>query len=211
MKQPFLTASLRDSTDDAHRSIEGTRFARRLLASEVSLDEFSHYMAQLLPVYDAMESVLSSGLFGPFSDWRLHRASRLRQDLKGRRLKIGEASLEYATAIESAAERSPLFVLGHAYVRYFGDVTGGAVILRRAQAGWSEKKTWSFFDFGEIGSSKKIRGRLSDWLNRPELESVEDKLIREANKSFVHSRSIFEELEAHGKSAGPRVALAASS
>ena len=192
---PTLTARLRSRTDALHRAAERHPFVRGLLEGCLPTSAFVRYTAALLPVYAALEDGLAQTIRVDERlcrfDWdSLARRTRLDHDLRA----LGGAPVqnsEYGDHLLSVGKRRPIALLGHAYCRYLGDLSGGRLIARQAQRVLGVgSQALSFYDFGEPNRIKaQFRAALDSLpCSGEEMESVLD----EAAAGFVLSTRLFD-------------------
>ena len=115
----------------------------------------------MLPVYAALEHGLArhatSPAVGEIHRRELARLAALEHDvahLAGagwRDLPLTPAALHYAARIETAALGAGELLIAHAYVRYFGDLSGGQVLKRLiAESFRLRPEDLRFYEFDDI-------------------------------------------------------------
>jgi heme oxygenase len=137
---PGLAQDLRLGTAALHARAEKTGIVREIMRGRVSLADYALYLRNLLPAYQAMEAGLARHAAMPalacLPHTGLARAQAMLRDLGSLdpegRLPLLEAGAAYARQVEQAATDGP-GLIGHAYARYLGDLSGGQH-LRRALA-----------------------------------------------------------------------------
>lgn len=151
-----LSVALQRSTAVAHERAENSGFMSRLLGGESNADALVALLAQSLPVYAALEAAVarnaSDPRIAPLIDARLERTAALRADLDAHRA-AGHAMPEplpatqrYVADIEACAD-DPAALVGHHYVRYLGDLSGGQIIARLVRRHYGLEDGLTFYDF----------------------------------------------------------------
>lgn len=151
-----LSAALQRHTAAAHERAENSGFVSRLLGGESGPDELVALLAQSLPVYEALENAVARHTadprIAPILDSRLDRAKSLRADLGVHRLAGRHvpgplpATEDYMAELENSAD-DPASLVGHHYVRYLGDLSGGQIIARLVRRHYGLEDGLTFYDF----------------------------------------------------------------
>ncbi len=169
---PGLATALRRGTAALHAQAERSGIVQAILHRQASRAGYALLLRNLLPVYRAMERALVR--LGPASavaGWRrpeLFRAAALAADLAalaGPRwrlvLPLLPAGRRYAARVRAAAAGPGTLLIGHAYARYLGDLSGGQVLRRLLGAapglGPAELR---FYDFPAIADPAALRDEL---------------------------------------------------
>ncbi|WP_161498732.1 biliverdin-producing heme oxygenase [Microterricola pindariensis] len=199
-----LGARLRTETHDQHRSTESRTFIVRLMKGELSLADYTRYLAQMAWVYEALESRTPSESDFAIYDVRLNRLAEIESDL----VALGAAdwrsshpalpsTQRYADRLrELVATDSPRYVAHH-YTRYLGDLSGGQAISRlvaRHYAATDEQLAFYRFDGIEnhVHFKREYREQL-DALPLSEEESAA--VVEEALAAFEFNGALFDELQ----------------
>lgn len=198
---------LRTGTRVEHERAEGSDFVGRLMAGE--LDAFAHaqLLAQLHPVYTALEAgaerLAADPDVAPFLHPGLVRVPSIESDLTAivgadwrARLPILPAARGYAARIEEVAGAWPAGFVAHHYTRYLGDIAGGQAIrvAVRRHYDLAEDAT-RFFAFDALGPVPAFRAGY-----KAALESVswpvdeQERAVAEAVVAFRWNRAVFESL-----------------
>jgi len=200
-------ARLRAATTPIHRATEAEPFVVSLLAGERSVDDYRSLLAQLHPVYQALEEATAAtrgnapavvaGLF----DERLDRAPAIAHDLET--LASGAATPAPLAETEAYAARLAMItgdwarLLAHHYVRYLGDLSGGQIVaemLRRHYGLTAEALTFYAFDgLGSKGAFKtRYREGMDTILADPATYEV---VLDETVRAYEANRALFAALE----------------
>lgn len=131
-----LSHILREGTAAAHRAAEAHPFVAACRAGTLTPRVWARYLAELHPIYAALESGLeTAGGAPPFRALaapELRRADWITRDLET----LGRAPApphQAASHIDNLARKAPEGLIGHAYARYFGDLLGGRVMARAVE------------------------------------------------------------------------------
>ncbi|KAF9013319.1 hypothetical protein BDQ17DRAFT_1343204 [Cyathus striatus] len=176
-----LALLLRESTREAHTTVEHSPGAGLLLGGSLAKDEYVRYLMMLWHVYDAFEDALDKHATHPsleptYNPTLLARAPALAADISYL-LQVSESSWKshpihtslltttppglkaYISRIQELADASdPSPLLAHSYVRYLGDLSGGQTIRRIIAKAYeldeASGQGISFYSFKELQTSK---------------------------------------------------------
>lgn len=201
-----LSTLLRESSRPEHMSAETRPFVTRLMAGELDVPAYTRYIANLLPVYRALENQthFAEPLEGSRELWdeRLDRVSSIERDLaalgagENHDSLVTEASRRYAVHIDSLSGRGDFRLIAHHYTRYLGDLSGGQAIgaLVARHYGLSHEQL-RFCDFPNIDNIVRYKERYREILDSLELSSAEtDSLVSEVKSAFAYNQAIFDEI-----------------
>ena len=203
-----VAALIRAASADDHRATESRGFITRLMGGELSLADYTRYLAQFARVYEALESRADDGpaVFDP----RLRRLARLESDLDAlgaadwrERFPALPATSAYAGHLRALLESDDeldrtVRYLAHHYARYLGDLSGGqAIAALVARHYGATPEQLSFYDFSELGSVVNAKREYRDRMNALALGSAAvDALTAEVRVAFTGNGAIFDELDA---------------
>ncbi|MRG60621.1 biliverdin-producing heme oxygenase [Agromyces sp. CFH 90414] len=200
-----VAALVRAATADDHRNAETRGFITRLMGGELSLADYTRYLAQFAWVYEALESrgsrIDDPAVFDP----QLARMAAIESDLAA----LGAADWREthpalpATAAYAAHLRAiagdDVRYLAHHYTRYLGDLSGGQAIsalVARHYGATPAQLSFYDFDLGDEGPVRYKR-RYREAMNALALRPAQvDVLVEEARASFRLNGAIFEALAA---------------
>ncbi len=191
----MLSQLVREASKDAHVAAERSPFMVALMKGGLPSEAYFDYLAQLAPIYEAIEK-WEGNL--PFFDRRLDRFERIISDLEyiGTRIVLNE-TIKYVRHINSLIEKhDEVRLLAHHYVRYLGDLSGGQAIGALVARNLSIPPNFlSFYDFDDIGD--RVRYKETYRENLDTLIAPEDyqKFIDEAIIAFEYTRKIFSALD----------------
>lgn len=194
----------------AHRQAEGMKFSRALLEGQVSPLQLAALIRALAPAYERIEclapalaSSLGAGSF-PWAD--LARTTALRQDVE--RLAAlpatpaSPAALTWLQRLEELARTAPHRFLGHVYVRYGGDLSGGQQLAAQAAAilaahGLPPVGFWQF-----ERPLAELKQAVHEGFEQLELsDQQEQELLDECEAAFRATQALLAELAAIGEPA----------
>ena len=192
-----LAAALYGRTRELHLQAERTGFVREMLRGRAGRDGYVLYLRNLQPVYRALEQGLerhrSTPGLGPFAEPALYRSQALESDLVGLAgagwhdaLPILREGHHYAQCVEVAAAGAGVGLIGHAYTRYLGDLSGGQILSRLLAKSLSlGPETLRFYAFPAIPDVEAFKASYRDRLDDAEgsIDAV-DSLLDEAALAF---------------------------
>jgi len=169
-------------------------------------DTYARHLLALHPVYTALEAAMEglrdaprlAGFYFP----ALWRSASLAADLRhlrgpdwNREEPVPSAS-RYAEHLREIAERAPISLVAHCYVRYLGDLSGGQVLRKMAKLHFGlDGEGSSFYEFPEIGDVSAFKDEFRRRLDELPLRDGErEALLEEARTAFSLNASIFDEL-----------------
>ena len=96
-------------------------------------------------------------------------------------LPLTAAGRDYATRVTAAAKGSGDRLIGHAYVRYFGDLNGGQILKRRLETSIDlPPGSLSFYDFPNIDDMQAFLRSYREALDRSALSGLDHDLTVES-------------------------------
>jgi len=202
-EQVGLAGRLRRATQALHRAAERSTLMAAVLRGDVDRARYAALLAQLLPVYRALEDGLDRHAgdpgFAAFGFDALRRVPALEADLhrlgvSGQRLL--PATRGYVDRLRHDGERQPLRLLAHAYVRYLGDLHGGQQLARIVEPALGlGTEALRFHDFGPRPHVLDAIARLRAALDALPADAAQSQaLVDEACWSFEQHLRLFDEL-----------------
>lgn len=159
----MLSLALREQTLALHKKAEKSGIVADILRGRATSQGYVLFLRNLAPAYRQLEAGLDRHRLTPgvrdFARREVYRSSALEMDLvalsgpdwREALSPAFEASQHYARRIEEAAAGSGAGLIGHAYVRYLGDLSGGQVMKRLlARALGLGPQALSFYEFPGI-------------------------------------------------------------
>jgi heme oxygenase len=192
-----LARRLRERTAALHAVAERSGIAREILRGAATRSGYALFLRNLLPVYQAMEHGLEarrdSPLIAPFARPPLYRAAALESDLVAlcgdqwpASLSWLPAARRYAQRVDECAQGDGAGLIGHAYVRYLGDLSGGQVLARvLARSLGVGSGSLRFYAFPEISDIEQFKAEYRRALDRSAaLPRDVDAVVEEAAVAF---------------------------
>jgi heme oxygenase len=177
-----LLAEIRERTKPLHTIAERTGIVKALLHGEATRRGYALLLRNLLPVYQAMEIGLDRHGRSPgvrhLALPAVYRAHAIEADLDAlygaswrQRLPMLPAGARYAAGVAAAAEGNGAGLIGHAYTRYLGDLSGGQVIRKQLALSLGlEAAALSFYDFPAIDDPTAFKREFRAAMGRAEEE-----------------------------------------
>jgi heme oxygenase len=204
-----LTIQLREGTSKSHSMAENVSFVKSFLGGVIDKTSYSHMLANLYFVYvsleEAMEKNKDNEFIKPIYFPELNRTESLKEDLSFyygddwmNNLKPSEATQSYINRILQVSEKRPDLLVGHAYTRYLGDLSGGQILKKIAQRAMNLQSTkgLSFYEFRSIDDELQFKQKYKDALDSlPVTSDISTQIVAEANVAFNLNMKLFQELE----------------
>lgn len=161
---PFSQA-IRTATAEAHRGAEHSAFLASLIDGSLPLDGYGRLVAQHRAIYEALESsnetMADDPVAGSFVDDGIVRLPALERDLVAvlgpawtDRPEAGlvPATAEYCARLREVGATWPGGWVGHQYVRYLGDLSGGLFLREAIERAYSidASSGTAFYDFPQV-------------------------------------------------------------
>ena len=185
-----LSSALRSRTRTLHAKAERSGIVSDILLRRATAQGYARYLSNLAPPYRQLEIGLERHSRTPgvrdFARRELYRSAALEADLLalvgpgGRNgLPPPSASSErYARRIEEAAAGSGAGLIGHAYVRYLGDLSGGQVMKRLLEESLGlPRRALSFYEFPEIADLAAYKRSFRDALDAAPLSRSDREVV----------------------------------
>ncbi|WP_293899432.1 heme oxygenase (biliverdin-producing) [Phenylobacterium sp.] len=177
-ERPALSSVLRDQTRALHVQAERSGFVADMLRGRASLPGYALYLRNLAPAYRQLELGLERHRTTPairdLAVGAVYRSAALAADLDSLQggdwaadLPLLPCGRRYADRIADAAEGNGEALIGHAYVRYFGDLNGGQMLKRLlAKSLDLPAASLSFYDFPAIDDLADFKRSYREALDR---------------------------------------------
>jgi heme oxygenase len=201
-----LSALLRTGSQAEHREAEGSSFMSELLAGRVDAAGYTHYLAMLRRVYEALETTAASLADDPIAsvvvDPALDRLAALDADLafwSDGPVEVESPSADrYVARIRESASWGGLFVAHH-YTRYLGDLSGGQAIGRIISREFElDGEGVAFYDFAEVPKPKVYKDAYRARLDALPLDEAQRaRVLEEVKAVFALNGDLFAELTTH--------------
>jgi heme oxygenase len=204
-----LTIQLREGTSKAHSMAENVSFVKSFLGGVIDKTSYSHMLANLYFVYlsleEAMDKNKENEFIKPIYFPELNRTESLKEDLAFyygpdwiNTLVPSEATKVYMDRIKNLSEKRPDLLVGHAYTRYLGDLSGGQILKKIAQRAMNLQSTQglSFYEFNDISDEQQFKINYKAALDAlPVTTDGAQQIVAEANVAFNLNMKVFQELE----------------
>jgi heme oxygenase (biliverdin-producing, ferredoxin) len=197
-----LSKALRERTSELHAEAERSGIVSDILRGRAGRHGYLLLLRNLLPAYQAMEQALEvhrhSPLLACFARPELYRARRIAADMaalgneREDELPMLPASAAYAAAVTSAGEGKGLRLVAHAYVRYFGDMSGGLVLKRLLGKSLGiGPQALSFYEFAPEVDPVFLKGEMRIAMDTAVAHDVDREIvIAEGIRAFEHNIAV---------------------
>ena len=200
--------SLRERTQALHTRAERSGIINDLLRGKASRYGYALLLRNLLPAYRQMEAGLEQHRQTPgvraFARREVYRAPALEADLQAlygsewaRSLALLPAGEQYGLRVAAAAEGDGAQLIGHAYARYLGDLSGGQILRRLlARAPGLGSHELSFYDFPDIGDAAVFKRNYRNALDQAAAEIVDtENVLLGATSAFELNIAVSEAVQ----------------
>src|SRR5690625_4206001 len=180
-------------------------FVTKLMGGELPITALADFHAQHHAIYSALEqagdNLAQDPVARPFLFEELRRLPSLEADLavligenRRKEVAVTDAARVYAQHITDATNWAGGYI-GHAYVRYLGDLSGGQAIGRLMQRTYGlEREGINFYHFEGI-KPKPFKDSYRKLLDEADFtESQRDQVVEEAKLAFRLNTAMFAEL-----------------
>jgi heme oxygenase len=208
-----LTQVMRERTHDLHARAERSGIINEILRGNATRNGYALLLRNLLPAYQQLEIGLETHKHAPAvgaaARPELYRAAALASDLfhlAGQDWEIAlpllAAGKDYERRIAVSAEEGGTRLIGHAYTRYFGDLSGGQVMKRLLSRSLGlQSYELSFYDFSQIEETTSFKERYRRALDDsaasiPDVGSVVSEAIVAFELNIAVSEAVAQELVA---------------
>jgi heme oxygenase len=200
---------LRSGTQQAHTDAENVGFMKCFVQGVVDRECFSKFLSNLYFVYSELEAAIEKHKQHPVISVmyfpELNRQASLEQDmlfyhgnLWRNFITPSTATQKYLARIHQLSTHEPALLLGHAYTRYMGDLSGGQMLQKIAQSALklSGYEGTEFYNFAQIPDKQAFKNKYRQALDNVPVDDVmADKIVAEANHAFYLNMEIIKELE----------------
>lgn len=203
-----LSEALREATLTLHTKAERSGVINDILRKKSDKRSYAMLLRNLLPAYQAMENAIGRQARHPafrvFAKSGLQRADRMSADLADlsgddwrRDLPLLPAGQKYAERIEDAGQGNGIRLIAHAYVRYFGDLSGGQILKRLLSKTLNlPDSSLSFYDFPEISDPESFKAEMRNAIDLDTAKLADkDIIIEEGKKAFEHNIEVSEAIQ----------------
>lgn len=200
--RPKLSDALRERTAALHTQAERSGIINDILRKKADRKSYALLLRNLLPAYAEMERALerqrAKPALGLFAQPDLRRAPRIAADLAAlsgpgweRELTLLPEGRRYAARIAEAGEGDGIRLTAHAYVRYFGDLSGGQVLKRLlGQSLGLGPEALTFYEFPGIADLGAVKDAMREALDREGEVADGEAIIQEGMRAFEHNIEI---------------------
>lgn len=192
-----LSERLRAETTAEHRAAERSAFFVDLFRGRAERGAAIGYLAGMralsAEVEDGLERLADHPAIGPLRWPALYRTAAIDVDLAAAGASpsaAGPVAAATAARVRERVRADPIRLVAHAYVRFFGDLSGGQLLGRPLQQALGLDAPLAAFDFGELDpapTKAALRARL-DAL--PLTGAQTERVLQEARRAFEDVRGV---------------------
>ena len=211
MTDASLAVALREATATLHRRAERAGMMGRLLAGKCDAMTYCTLLHNLRALYRALERALdvhrAHPAIAPIREPLLYRGTAIDGDLAflsdaaWPEMHVEDVMREYVERIDAVAGGQTHLLAAHAYVRYLGDLGGGAILREvvRKQFALEGSDGTLFYDFGDAHEADRLAKGFREGLDRIPLHPGERAaIVAEARRAFAAHVRLFEALDRVG-------------
>lgn len=203
--------ALRMATASAHRDAERNTFLGRLLSGGLPIEDYGRLIVQHRAIYEALESanaaMATDQVASHFVRDEVLRLPALERDLvavlgdswpERPEAEVLPSTMEYCGRLLEVGATWPSGWIGHQYVRYLGDLSGGLHIRMALESvfGIDEDTGTAFYDFPKVPDPVAWKDDYRARLDRVPWDEDEQALVvDEVLEAYRLNTAIFAELE----------------
>jgi heme oxygenase len=204
-----LTEKMKTRTWALHVQAERSGIINDILRKKSDRISYALLLRNLLPAYRTMETAFAAhhgrAIYRPFAAPALARSARIESDLVALNgdqwsdeLPLLPEAVGYAKAVARSAEGDGVGLVAHAYVRYFGDLSGGQVIKRiLSESLGIPAHALTFYDFPGIRDVDDVKHEMRQVIDSDTaLNNDQETVILEAMRAFEHNIAISKAIQA---------------
>ncbi|MCJ8278514.1 MAG: heme oxygenase (biliverdin-producing) [Rivularia sp. ALOHA_DT_140] len=204
-----LAIKLRSGTQHSHQKTENIGFMKCFVKGIVDRNCFAKFLSNLYFVYSELEAAIENHKNHPclsiiyFEE--LNRKANLEKDLEfyygsdwQNQIAPSSQAQNYISRIRELSVKEPELLIGHAYTRYMGDLSGGQMLQKVVQSTLKLEgyQGTSFYNFEQIPDKTAFKNKYREALDKvPVDDTTAEKIVAEANKSFQFNMEMAKELE----------------
>lgn len=199
-----IAARLREGTQTEHRQAESQPFVHDLMSGRLDVRDYTAMVAAHVQIYRVLEDAVAAARQHPWCsslfDPALDRADRLAEDLGELCALDGSEPPATGPAVQRYVERirsvrdDPVRLIGHHYIRYLGDMSGGQAIAAMVRRHITTSGL-SFYDFADLRPLPRYKQRYRVALDALPLDDAQvEVLIDEVRLAFGCNSDVFGEL-----------------
>ncbi|HLO84015.1 MAG TPA: heme oxygenase (biliverdin-producing) [Nostocaceae cyanobacterium] len=206
-----LAIKLRSGTQKAHTDAENVGFMKCFVKGVVDRECFAKFLSNLYFVYSELEAQIEKHKQHPVISLvyfpELNRQASLEKDMLfyygnewRNKISPSPTAQNYVTRLQQLSLHEPALLLGHAYTRYMGDLSGGQMLQKVAQLvlKLSGYEGTSFYNFEQIPDKQAFKNKYRQALDLvPVDDATADKIVAEANYAFYLNMQMVRELESY--------------
>lgn len=212
-----LDVRLREGTKHSHTLAENTAFMKCFLKGIVEKSFFRKLLADLYFVYSVLETELqrhqNHPVLGLMYFPELNRQANLEKDLAyyygenwREEISPSPSGRIYVNRLQEIANTQPELLIGHAYTRYMGDLSGGQALrnIARSAMDLPPDQGTAMHEFEQMPTPEVRREFKEKYRHALDSLAIDEamiqKIVDEANYAFTLNRDVVHELEADVKS-----------
>jgi heme oxygenase (biliverdin-producing, ferredoxin) len=195
LRPASLLDAFRLRTGALHVEAERSGIISEILHGRASRGGYALLLRNLLPIYVTMEDALErhrgTPTIGRLARPELYRTPAIAADIRilsegGAELPLLAEAVDYADAVLTASGGLGSRLVAHAYVRYFGDLSGGQIMKRLLMKSLGlPAAVLAFYEFPTIGDIGAYKIAFSEAIERvgDDLDDFEA-VVEEAARAF---------------------------
>jgi heme oxygenase len=194
----ILSLQLKSATKRIHTEAERTGYIAELLTGQPPLFKYCLLLRNLQPVYAALEQaiVTHAADLPQFTDAALRRREAIDHDLRNivhstqqSNLPLLAACDAYVSRVQYLSQHRPALLNAHAWVRYFGDLSGGQILARMLHSKYAlEPEQLTFYQFHGIADIEACKDDIRSGLDaNKNLIGMRPDLEQEAKRAFRYN------------------------